>query len=93
MMTPDQMDGALSQSLCGPKSGAVPASNRIPDEVIFFPNGTAAVFDQFGQQMPQFQEGKHYRTIELLEEAGHDWRKLKRLGSPQSLPAKAASNG
>lgn len=54
-----------------------------PRSIFFFNNGTAAVCNGLGQQMPEYQVGDHSDTIAALARDGHDWRAIpERLGSP-----------
>jgi hypothetical protein len=57
------------------------------DSIIFFANGTAAVFDAAGRQVPKYQTGWHGTTIAALRADGIDWRELPEiLGSPMREP-------
>lgn len=59
----------------------------LPDSIFFFPNGTAAVCDYHGRQMPRYQCGWHGCTIESLAADGIDWTTIpNRMGSPASAP-------
>lgn len=51
--------------------------------IVFFPNGTACVGDQYDRQMGKYQVGKHADTIEALKADGYDWRDLQVTGTPQ----------
>jgi hypothetical protein len=54
-----------------------------PSCVMFFPNGMAAVFDESGNQMPQYQgAGQHPEVIAALKSDGFDWRDLRVDGFP-----------
>ena len=65
------------------KSRPLPSDPPAPTLLVFFHNGLAAVCDQFGQQMPQYQDGWHWMTIEALKADGYDWRGVHEvLGSP-----------
>ena len=58
-----------------------------PRSVIWFPNGTAAVCDGMGRQMPRYQRGWHGTTIKRLKADGYDWREFGDvMGSPLSVP-------
>ncbi len=57
-----------------------------PAAVIFFGNGTAAVFDAAGRQMPRYQRGWHGTTVAALEADGVDWRTLDVTGCPLRSP-------
>lgn len=57
-------------------------STPVPASVVFFPNGTAGVCDQRGQQIPKYQTGNHDGTIAALREDGIDWRNLQVTGRP-----------
>lgn len=56
---------------------------KTPLSVIWFGNGVAAVFDDNGDQIPEFQ-GKHHETLEAFRKAGIDWTKIEfQLGAPK----------
>lgn len=58
-------------------------SDARPVNVMFFPNGMAAVFDQYGQQMGKYQgAGKHPEVIAALKADGYDWRDMRVDGWP-----------
>jgi hypothetical protein len=59
---------------------------RMPDQIIFFPNGTAAVSVD-GRQASRHQRGWHGTTIAALAADGIDWHDIPvRLGSPMAGP-------
>jgi hypothetical protein len=63
------------------------ASLNSPRVIFFFPNGTAAVCDGHGRQMPRYQRGWHGTTVARLEADGIDWRSIpERHGSPMATP-------
>ncbi len=62
---------------------ALPSGVAAPYEVMFFPNGTAAVGDRFGRQIGFFQIGKHGDTVAALKLFGFKWWELRVFGSPQ----------
>lgn len=64
------------------RAAVAKAEHPRPVSIIFFANGTAAVCDQHGRQMGEFQRGDHQETIRLLGAAGHDWRNLEVTGTP-----------
>ncbi len=58
-----------------------------PDSIIFFPNGTAAVFDRNGKQMPRYQQGWHGTTIAALAADGINWETIHCVtGNPLREP-------
>lgn len=55
----------------------------IPTQIIFFPNGMAAVFDNAGNQLGKYQgAGQHPHVIEALKADGYDWRDMRVDGFP-----------
>jgi hypothetical protein len=57
------------------------------NSIMFFANGTTAVFDIHGQQLPRYQRGWHGTTIAALLADGIDWRTLpEQLGIPLRSP-------
>jgi hypothetical protein len=63
-----------------------------PKAVIFFPNGTAAVFDQYDQQMGKYQRGGHLNTVRLLAADGFELKDLDVTGTaPPQKPRPDAS--
>ena len=59
-----------------------------PMSVMFFPNGTVAVCDERGEQMPEFQHGCHKCTIERLEAAEYSLSDMQEvLGVPHRMHA------
>jgi len=57
---------------------------RTPRSIVFFPNGNAAVCDQYGDQMPYYQKGNHAQVIKRLKKDGINWRDIPEvLGHPQ----------
>jgi len=58
-------------------------AEKIPVAIMFFPNGMAAVFDQFDGQMGKYQgAGQHQEVIAALKADGYDWRTMRVDGWP-----------
>jgi hypothetical protein len=76
------MDRSMGFTLFGPycNHGAVEPQmtslgvkdDRRPKTIIWFTTGVAAVCDQFGQQMPEYQ-GTHQETLLALKRDGWVW--------------------
>jgi hypothetical protein len=49
--------------------------------IAWFPNGMAAVFDERGNQVPEFQ-GRHSYTLQKLKDAGIHWTDVTEFGIP-----------
>lgn len=61
---------------------SLPESPR-PVNIMFFPNGMAAVFSQYGEQMGKYQgAGKHPEVIAAPKADGYDWQDLRVDGLP-----------
>lgn len=67
----------------GPDTHAFRCRKVVPFNIMFFPNGRAAVFDQHGNQIGKYQgAGDHDAVIAALQADGFDWRRLKVDGHP-----------
>lgn len=49
----------------------------VPEEVFFFPGGSAFVIDERGNQMTKYHCRDHDECVRRLQVDGYDWRKLK----------------
>lgn len=54
------------------------SDDRVPDSIVFFPNGMAATCDKNGNQIGRFN-GRHETVKRELKEAGHDYTKFSEV--------------